>query len=434
MHGAIVKERIIACFILLPMLSLHAQLIWEDVSLPVSEDFISIRFLNGDDGYITISGVADTVYYTFNGGDTWIRQEFIPRPHPDCGTPQILSPAEAWTRRSNIFYKTTDAGASWDSVEFSAANSTIQHYHFLNMNEGVIGIREFVPGNPEKVEIYKTINGGQSFYPTTINVDNVISPSFFIWSIHLSEFERFGSDILWVSIYEKDQYWEYHARDMIISTDGGETWDYYMPSGDSHWPREHHMLTVDIRWYYNTFFGYLGETIDGGNTWYDYDDRLAPIICRQVLRTTLNDYWSLSHDGSTQFRIYHSSDKMESWQISYDPATYTPLSYIYFLNDSSGWAVGGNGTILKTILNGKLGDVNQDGLVNSTDALIILSCDIGMDVTAYCPMPCGDANLDGVVNSTDALIILSHDVGMDVPYPVGEPGCPENPAPCAGCE
>ncbi|NQT25206.1 hypothetical protein HQ585_07620 [candidate division KSB1 bacterium] len=83
---------------------------------------------------------------------------------------------------------------------------------------------------------------------------------------------------------------------------------------------------------------------------------------------------------------------------------------------------------------GVLGDVNDDGIVNSTDALIILSCDVGMDVTAYCPMPCGDVNLDGAVNSTDALIILSCETGIEVPYPVGEPGCPENPTPCLGCD
>jgi hypothetical protein len=82
---------------------------------------------------------------------------------------------------------------------------------------------------------------------------------------------------------------------------------------------------------------------------------------------------------------------------------------------------------------GILGDVNGDDAVNSTDALIILSCDVGMDTSQYCPMNCGDVNGDGFVNSTDALIILSYDVGMTVPYPVGQPGCPSSVTPCAGC-
>ena len=60
--------------------------------------------------------------------------------------------------------------------------------------------------------------------------------------------------------------------------------------------------------------------------------------------------------------------------------------------------------------------------MNSTDALIILSADAGINTSQYCPMNCGDVNGDGLVNSTDALIILSYDVGMTVPFPVGQPG------------
>ena len=82
---------------------------------------------------------------------------------------------------------------------------------------------------------------------------------------------------------------------------------------------------------------------------------------------------------------------------------------------------------------GLLGDVNGDGDANSTDALIVLSCDAGLDTSGYCPMNCGDVNADGLVNSTDALIILSHDADITVPYPVGEPGCPASVTPCRGC-
>jgi hypothetical protein len=80
-----------------------------------------------------------------------------------------------------------------------------------------------------------------------------------------------------------------------------------------------------------------------------------------------------------------------------------------------------------------LGDVNGDGAVNSTDALIDLSCDAGIDTSQFCPMNCGDVNGDGLINSTDALITLSHDVGMTVPFPVGQPGCPSGVTPCPGC-
>ncbi len=91
------------------------------------------------------------------------------------------------------------------------------------------------------------------------------------------------------------------------------------------------------------------------------------------------------------------------------------------------------GTVTVTAVTGLLGDVNVDGAVNSTDALIVLSADAGFNVSVFCPMNCGDTNADGFVNSTDALIILSYDVGMSVPFPLGQPGCPSSVAQPPGC-
>ncbi len=87
---------------------------------------------------------------------------------------------------------------------------------------------------------------------------------------------------------------------------------------------------------------------------------------------------------------------------------------------------------------GLLGDVNGDESVNSTDALVMLSFDVGLPL----PEPYleriaigfGDINTDGLTGSTDALILLTWEIGFPVPYPVGQPVClPDNlpPAPRA---
>jgi len=76
------------------------------------------------------------------------------------------------------------------------------------------------------------------------------------------------------------------------------------------------------------------------------------------------------------------------------------------------------------------GDVNVDGLVNSTDALIILAFDVGQQIPpAFLDAinrGCGDVNLDGATNSTDALIILTCDAGL--------PQCPPNVGKPGGCQ
>jgi len=76
---------------------------------------------------------------------------------------------------------------------------------------------------------------------------------------------------------------------------------------------------------------------------------------------------------------------------------------------------------------GLLGDVNADGLVNSTDALIILSFDAGVPLSPQLQyrinIGFGDGNREGLTNSTDSLIILSFDAGLPIPFPVGDPVC-----------
>ena len=99
---------------------------------------------------------------------------------------------------------------------------------------------------------------------------------------------------------------------------------------------------------------------------------------------------------------------------------------------------GTNGVIADTRVVGSepsevLGDVNNDGLANSTDALIVLKGDVGLDISSHCPLNCGDVNGDGFVNSTDALLILKYDVGLTIAFPVGGAGCPASITQPPGC-
>lgn len=85
---------------------------------------------------------------------------------------------------------------------------------------------------------------------------------------------------------------------------------------------------------------------------------------------------------------------------------------------------------IEITLPGLLGDVNGDGLVNSTDGNILLSFDVGLvlppAIQALIDAGLGDVNQDGQTNVVDALIVLTFDVGLPVPYPIGEPFCPSD--------
>lgn len=81
---------------------------------------------------------------------------------------------------------------------------------------------------------------------------------------------------------------------------------------------------------------------------------------------------------------------------------------------------------------GLLGDVDGDDQVNSSDGLLGLTYEVRPDLI---PQPImerinigfGDADENGLTNSTDALIILSYDAGIPTPFPVGNSSCLTNP-------
>jgi hypothetical protein len=73
-----------------------------------------------------------------------------------------------------------------------------------------------------------------------------------------------------------------------------------------------------------------------------------------------------------------------------------------------------------------LGDVNADNATNSTDALIILSYDAGLDVGDHLNRingGVGDVNFVEPTNSTDALLVLSNEVSMTPDPDIGYKFC-----------
>ncbi len=67
------------------------------------------------------------------------------------------------------------------------------------------------------------------------------------------------------------------------------------------------------------------------------------------------------------------------------------------------------------------GDVNNDGKVNSSDALLVLKHAVKSEMLTGKALEKADVNKDGVINSSDALLILRIAVGMDSPTPTPTP-------------
>lgn len=119
-----------------------------------------------------------------------------------------------------------------------------------------------------------------------------------------------------------------------------------------------------------------------------------------LVRTTAEPYLNLRSGADTSYsvlgKIYSGTvlrvvDKIGSWgKVNYG---------------------GGTGWISLDYCIEKLGDLNDDGKVNSEDALSVVMYTVGKKYLNSVQLNRGDLNADGLVNSTDALKILNFAVG-----------------------
>ena len=70
---------------------------------------------------------------------------------------------------------------------------------------------------------------------------------------------------------------------------------------------------------------------------------------------------------------------------------------------------------------GLLGDVNQDGVVDSADALLILRASVELEAFSDIQNLLGDVNFDGTVDSADALDVLRYSVQLSANENIGTP-------------
>ena len=67
-----------------------------------------------------------------------------------------------------------------------------------------------------------------------------------------------------------------------------------------------------------------------------------------------------------------------------------------------------------------IGNVNNDGAVDSSDALVLLRASVGLEELSAEQMLSGDVNNDGTVDSADALEVLRYSVGQSANENIGK--------------
>lgn len=89
--------------------------------------------------------------------------------------------------------------------------------------------------------------------------------------------------------------------------------------------------------------------------------------------------------------------------------------------------------VCSSAASGKYGDLDNDGKINSSDALAVLKHSVGSTLLTGDSLVYGDVNADSNINSADALLVLQYAVGKISSFPAEKPSAPATKADILKC-
>jgi len=299
------------------------------------DDYVDLFFTDANTGYIVCRPATD-ILKTTDGGVTWYSR-------PGGGLPNASYPYalhfpskdtgyycgfDTWNQ-VGIIYKTVNQGNTWinlfDSSPWGGIGLVaLRSIFFINSNIGI------TVGNSGV--IYKTIDGGQNWASITSGISNTLNKIFFATD-SIGYIAGSGGKIL-------------------KTTDGGDHWT-PLTSG----------TTSDIPsiYFINKDTGFVGtnnmilKTTDGGNSWVSVLLNFTPTS----IHFSGTDY-GYATGGN---KIIKTTDGGNTWNYMHSE-TANSIYRIFFTDSLTGYILGSNRTILKTVTGGMV-NTNPVFLPNS---------------------------------------------------------------------
>lgn len=274
----------------------------------------SVYFTGSNTGYIC---GYNLVLKTTNSGVNWINT-IVQGNHQsltftDNNTGYMCSD-------SGKIFKTTNAGMNWISQNSNSINN-LTSINFLNSQTGII--------TGYGKTLLKTTNGGNNWF----NIANII------WEV----------DFLSSKIINAENYYVTGTESFIIrTTNGGANWIIYTHG------EPNPIFTVDFL-DENTGFatgccGMFMATTNAGANWAENFYLSLGFTFRSLKFADANTGFCAGDNGM----IYRSTNRGVNWDSTVT-GTNEILYSLFMLNNDTGWAVGGYGTILKTTNGGGVG-------------------------------------------------------------------------------
>jgi len=255
---------------------------------------------------------------TLNGGTNWTQVPFS-----GLGTRILfINDTTGFIYGDTIIYRTTDAGNSFQEV-FTSGGS-FRFFKSLNFPTQQIGYAAMYNWQ-DSVLVFKTMDAGQTW-----NYSGSIAESFIdAMSIYFTDVNTGFIATNLGEVYKTtnaSQNWTL----MFTATSGQEINELYFPS---------------VQYGYGvTAFGHVVRTSDGGNNWIESVPPFSPAFY-SVYCISESECHAVGGNGINTGTLIKTIDYGASWSQTGTSAQ--TFNSVFFINDSTGYTCGTNGTILK---------------------------------------------------------------------------------------
>jgi photosystem II stability/assembly factor-like uncharacterized protein len=202
---------------------------------------------------------------------------------------------------------------------------------------------------------------------------------------------------------------------IVVSSDGGATWR--AGTFASRFITDVASDPADPRRFAYTYSGFgtpkVYLTDDGGFNFRNITGNLPDIPATAVVFTPQRDRLFVG----TDLGVYETLNGGISWTLTAGLPSVSVSDLVYHAPSNRVFAATfgrGAWTLALTVPAPVLrGDINRDGVVNAADALLAQQALAAIPLPApFTPLPAGDANCNGVLDLTDAVVILRFAAGL----------------------
>ena len=431
---------------------------WTTYNLGVPGDFFSISMINENTGYV--SGQNNQVMKTTDGGVSWFAKTGpSPVATSQLYTCDFIDENTGWvfvnfsTVAGGNVFKTTNGGDNWTQYSTGATSENIYSADMVNANTG------FAVMNQSSKPIYRTTNGGVNWTGATTtgftgSIHGISSPDGInVYACQSGGTSRvakstnggvnFSLITLPVavdcnSIDFKDANTGYVCGNLTTTvcrtTNGGVNWTYqnthnitlgkvYVTQGDTAWALGGNTgilryagtvspltinLTTSMEAMYNTGTNNLvrKDTVKvylrNSSSPYAIVDSAKGII--DTVTLTGQFTFSNASSGTYYIQLNHFNS-IETWSKSGGETMIAGTPYNYDFTSAALKAYGSNQVLVGSEWSTYSGDVNQDGIIDLTD-VVLISNDVNNFVTgSYLAT---DLNADNAVTLADLIIAYNN--------------------------